>query len=120
MVINIPGIDTEKGLNLYGDDEEIYLIVLNSYVSNMPAVLEKIRSVSEETLPAYSISVHGIKGTSANIGAVNLQEQAAELERMAKAGNLAEILARNESFVKDVEDTIKGIETWLEQNPSSE
>ena len=120
MVISIPGIDTERALNLYDGDEDIYLIVLKSYVSNIPAVLDKIRSVSAETLNAYSISAHGIKGTSANIGAVELQEQAAELEKSAKAGDLAEVLAKNQNFIRDVEKTINNIKTWLDQNPLSE
>ena len=120
MTINIPGIDVEKGLALYDDEEDIYLIVLKSYAANTPAVLDKIRSVSQETLANYSISVHGIKGTSANIGAVKIQEAALELEKLSKAGDLDGVLAKNENFIKNVEDTIKGIDTWLEQNPQDE
>ena len=120
MTIDIPGLDVQKGLALYDDEEDIYLIVLKSYAANTPAVLDKIRSVSPETLSNYSISVHGIKGTSANVGAVKIQEAALELEKMAKAGDLDGVLARNESFIKNVEETIKGIETWLEQNPLDE
>ena len=120
MISNIPGLDVEKGLSLYDNDEDIYLIILKSYAANIPAVIEKIRSVSDETLPSYSISAHGIKGTSANIGAVNIQEKAAKLEKMAKAGDLVGVLTMNESFIKDVEDVIKSIKTWLEQNSSSE
>jgi len=118
-MINIHGIDTEKGLSLYNDDEDIYFIALKSYVENTPSLLDKIRSVSQETLPAYAIGAHGIKGTSANIGALKLQETAATLEQMAKEGKLSEILDRNESFIKNVEKTIKGIKKWLKKNPSS-
>jgi HPt (histidine-containing phosphotransfer) domain-containing protein len=120
MTINISGIDIKKGLALYDDEEDIYLIVLKSYATNTPAVLDKIRSVSQETLADYTISVHGIKGTSANVGAVKLQEAALELEKMAKAGNLDGILAKNEGFIKDVENVIKNIQTWLAENPTDD
>ena len=116
MTINIPGVDTEKGLALYYDEEDIYIGALRSYVANTPAVLDKIRSVSQEALNIYSINVHGIKGTSANVGAEEIREAAAELEAMSKAGDLDGVLAKNESFIKEVEDTIAGIETWLKQN----
>ncbi|MDR3020897.1 MAG: Hpt domain-containing protein [Treponema sp.] len=117
MTINIPGIDVKKGLDLYDGEEDIYLIVLRSYAKNTPAVVDKIRNVSQETLGDYAISVHGIKGTSANIGAVNIQTAAAELEKLAKAGNLDEVLARNKNLINEIENTLQGIITWLEQNP---
>jgi CheY-like chemotaxis protein/HPt (histidine-containing phosphotransfer) domain-containing protein len=113
--IRIPRVDTEKGLSLYGDEMDIYLEVLRSYVLNTPAVLDKIRNVSEETLQDYAINVHGIKGTSANIGAEEAREAAFSLEKMAKASDLNGVLTINDSFIKDTENVIAGIKTWLDQ-----
>jgi HPt (histidine-containing phosphotransfer) domain-containing protein len=120
MTINISGIDVKKGLALYDDEEDIYLIVLKSYATNTPTTLDKIRSVSQETLSDYAIRVHGLKGTSANIGAVKLQEAALELEKMSKAGNLDGVLAKNENFIKEVENVINNIKTWLAENPTDD
>ena len=93
----------------------MYLSVLRSYVSNMPAVLDRIRNVSEETLQDCFIIIHGIKGTSANIGVKKISDAALELEIMAKAGDLSGILAKKDSFIKDTENILAGIKTWLEQ-----
>jgi CheY-like chemotaxis protein len=71
-VRHIPGVDTEKGLSLYGGDLGIYLPTLRSHVSYTTDVLGKLRTVSKETLPEYVINVHGFKGTSASIGAENI------------------------------------------------
>jgi CheY-like chemotaxis protein/HPt (histidine-containing phosphotransfer) domain-containing protein len=114
--INITGVDTEKGLSLYGNDPDIYIPTLRSFVFNAPDVIEKIRIVSNETLPEYAINVHGLKGISANIGAEIIREAAFNLEKMAKAGDLQGILARNERFIKGTENILSNIKTWLEKH----
>jgi hypothetical protein len=116
MSIEIPGVDTKKGLALYDDDEDFYLIALRSWVKNTPAVLEKLRSVTPESLPDYVINVHGVKGTCAHIGAEELKEKASGLEIMAKAGDLDGILKINESFLEDADALHKEIKNWLENN----
>ena len=47
QTINISGVDTETGLALYDDDEDIYISLLRSFLSNVSTVLEKLRDVSE-------------------------------------------------------------------------
>ena len=115
MKINIPGIDEEKGLELYDDDDEIYLMVLRSYAANTPAVLDKMRNVNAETLPGYATNAHGVKGTSANVGAENLRMTASKLENMAKAGDLAGILAINEDFLKEADALMENINKRLKE-----
>ena len=116
MNIEIPGVDVKKGLLLFEDDEEIYLSVLQSYASSMPEALETLRNVSAETLPKYLIKIHGLKGTSANIGAEDIRAKAKEIEVFAKAGDLDGLLARNGAFVKEVEELLKNINTWIKNN----
>ena len=114
-IINISGVDTEKGLSLYGNELDIYLPVLHSFISNVPDVLDKLRTVSEETLPAYAINVHGLKGICAGIGAETTREAALNLEKMAKAGDLQGILAKNDILIKEAENIIANIKAWLEK-----
>jgi len=116
MKVDIPGIDKMKIIELYDGDMEIYLPVLRSYLSVIPAALTKMRAVSAETLPAYIVSVHGVKGTSESIGAENARKMAAELEALAKAGNLSGVLAKNETLISYVEELLHNIEAWLAQN----
>jgi PAS domain S-box-containing protein len=115
-VIKITGVDTEKGLSLYGNDPDIYLPLLHSYVSNTPDILNKLKTVSEETLPEYTINVHGLKGSSASIGAEIVKETAANLEKLARAGDLQGILARNERLIRGTENIVANIKAWLEKN----
>jgi PAS domain S-box-containing protein len=113
--ISIPGVDTEKGLSLYGDDLDIYLPALHSYIYNIPDTLDKLRVVSEETLPEYAINVHGLKGTSAGIGAETIREAALNLENLAKAGDLQGVLAGNGKLIEETENILANIKAWLEK-----
>jgi len=109
-------VDTEKGLSICDGDQDIYIELLRSYVSNAPAALERIRTVTQETLQEYTINVHGIKGANASIGVETIREAALNLEMMARAGNLQGILAENEKLIKSTESIVTAIKTWLEKH----
>jgi len=113
MAVDISGVEQEKIMELYDGDLEIYLPVLRSYLSVIPAALDKIQSVSAETLSEYTVKVHGIKSTSESIGAQDARKMAAEMEAMAQAGDLSGILAKNEAFIKYVRNLTKNIQDWL-------
>jgi signal transduction histidine kinase/DNA-binding NarL/FixJ family response regulator len=111
--INIPGVDSEKGLSLYGYDKKIYISLLRSFVGNTLENLKKLRTVSKETLPDYVITVHGLKGTSAGLGAELIREEALNLENLSRAGNLDEVLALNNKLIEDTEIVVNNIKEWL-------
>jgi CheY-like chemotaxis protein/anti-sigma regulatory factor (Ser/Thr protein kinase) len=119
MVIEIPGVDTKKGLSLYAGEKDVYLPLLRSYVTNTPGVLDKLRVVSAETLPAYVITVHGLKGTSAGIGAEAIREAALDLETKSRAGDLQGVLAQNGKLIADTETIVANVKTWLEQHDAN-
>jgi signal transduction histidine kinase/CheY-like chemotaxis protein len=113
LEIAISGVNTEKGLSLYGYDMKIYLTLLRSFVSNTLENLKKLKTVSKETLPNYVIDVHGLKGTCAGIGAEEIRAAALKLENLARAGNLDEVLALNDKLIKDTEIIVNNIKGWL-------
>ena len=113
---NIPGLDAKNLLELYEDAEDVFLAVLRSWLNDASAYLNKLANVSAETLKDYAVSIHGLKGTSASIGAENIRQKAKELETMAKAGNLAGIQAENDLLLKEVDALVKTIQNWLAQN----
>ena len=115
MVIEIPGIDVDKGLDLCDGDLDTYVRFLRRYVTSMPESLSKMRNVSEATLKDYTISAHGVKGISEIIGATDVIKTARQLEAMAKEGNLTGVLAQNEAFLKYAETIVAGIQSWLEE-----
>jgi CheY-like chemotaxis protein len=115
MGIEIAGVDESKVMELYDGNMEIFLPVLRSYLSVIPAALEVMRSVSHETLTEYKIKVHGVKSTSESIGAMQARMMAAELEALAKAGDLPGVLAKNEALLRHVDDLLGNIQRWLKQ-----
>jgi HPt (histidine-containing phosphotransfer) domain-containing protein len=118
MPIEIPGIDTKAVFSLY-DDEEVYRTILRTFVSRIPAVLDKIRNISSETLPDYMIKIHALKGSCGSIGAKELMAAAANLEAMAKKGDLAGVLAENGNFLERTGVLVDDIRNWLEQFDAS-
>ncbi|MDR0486628.1 MAG: transporter substrate-binding domain-containing protein, partial [Treponema sp.] len=115
ITIVIPGVDTEKGLSYYGGETDIYLPLLRSYVSNTPKTLENLRAVTKETLSDYVITVHGLKGTSAGIGAEAVREAAMKLETMSRAGDWDGVLAQNDKLITDAQTVVADVKAWLEQ-----
>ena len=113
--IQIPGVNSEMGLALYGEDMDIYVAVLRAFIPNALTVIDKMRNVTAETLPGYAINVHGLKGISAGIGAGKISEAAQILETMAKSGDLAGVLAGNEALLKDTEKIVSRVQVWFDQ-----
>jgi len=119
MKIEIPGIDANAALDTCDGDEDIYVSVLHCFVSKIPALLDTLRDVSSETLPDYMIKIHSLKGSGGNIGAKDTMAAAAELEIMAKNGDLDGVLAKNGAFLEKTRVLVDDIKTWLEQTNAS-
>jgi len=112
---SIPGLNMEAGLDVFSGDMELYTFILGSFAKNTPDIIEKIKNVTKENLPDYAINVHSIKSVCATIGAENLNERAKNLETAAKAGGWPEVLAENNRFVKDTENLVSDVKTWLKK-----
>ena len=116
MAIEIPGLDVDSGLGLCDGNMKIYLNSLRLFVSSTPESLEKMQSVSQETLEKYSVTAHSVKSMSEYAGAEEVRKAAKELEALAKAGDLAGVLSRNDAFIKYAGGIVDGVRTWLEKN----
>jgi len=112
-VVDIPGIDNETGISRYGDDLDIYVPVLRSFVSDAESLAKEFGCVAKETLLKYATKVHGLKGASACIGAEGLREKAAALETLAKSGDLGGVLAGNEDLLRSAQELVADITEWL-------
>ncbi len=64
----------------------------------------------------YVITVHGLKGTSAAIGAEQIRAAALELENLSRGGDLQGVLAKNDKLIADAEIVVKNVQEWLDQN----
>jgi CheY-like chemotaxis protein len=106
----VNGVNIEEGIRRFGG-REAYIKVVRSYTGHMPALLDEIRTVTDESLERYAITVHGIKGASLGLCAENVGRMAAELESAAKKMDLKFVAARNQVFLNGVESLISGFET---------
>lgn len=67
---------------------EKFLVMVDAFVSDGELKLSKIRSaLIEQDLSVVASEVHGIKGSSQNIGATELATISAELEQQARAND---------------------------------
>ena len=113
--IDIPGVDAKLGSDIYDGEMDIYVGALRSFATHIPAALDNLSHVSEETLHNYVTTVHGLKGSCAGIGAEDIRERAYDLEMKAKAGDLSGVLALNERLVEDAKKLVGDIQAWLDR-----
>jgi PAS domain S-box-containing protein len=108
----VEGIDLAAGMERYMNDF-VYLEILRSYAASIPAFLETLRGVSRETLDSYTITVHGIKGSSYQIFAEKAGKEAELLETAAREKDWNIIEARNGEFIKTMERLLQNLECFL-------
>ena len=82
----MPEIDCTIGIRNIGGNIEKYHEILQVYYREMSQMLEVLQDYANEDLEQFRISVHGIKGSSRNIGAEDLADEALQLEELAKEG----------------------------------
>jgi HPt (histidine-containing phosphotransfer) domain-containing protein len=98
------GIDFNMGIKRFEGNEEMYLGIVSSYFSQVPSLLEKIRTCTAETLKEdYKIAVHSLKSTSYTIGARSIGSMAEELERAAASGDLQFAQSHNDALIAALE-----------------
>jgi signal transduction histidine kinase/CheY-like chemotaxis protein len=106
----LEGIDLEEGAERYGD---AFPEILRSYAASIPEFLAVLKNVSRETLDAYTITVHGIKGTSRQICAGEVGREAELLETAAKAGDWETIQAHNGNLIETLTALLENLEAFL-------
>ncbi len=80
-------------------DEELVVIILQGFLTDMPRQIEALRGYLEAGDAAGAErQAHTIKGASANVGAEALRTLAVELEQMGKTGDLNSMKARMEEL----------------------
>jgi signal transduction histidine kinase/PleD family two-component response regulator len=109
---NIEGIDLAAGMEQYKNDS-VYLEILRSYASSIPAFLDTLRDPSRETLDTYTITVHGIKGSSYQICAGEAGKEAELLETAARAKDWKTIEVHNGDFIRTMERLLENLGRFL-------
>jgi CheY-like chemotaxis protein/HPt (histidine-containing phosphotransfer) domain-containing protein len=119
--LNIPGINFNRGLEVFDGSMEDYFAALTSFSKNAPDLLSKLpAAVTEGDLPDYTINVHSIKSICAWISAEGLRESALGLEAMAKSGDLPGVNASNEHFQKEVNAFLNDLLAFLKNHSAGQ
>ncbi|MCL2230854.1 MAG: transporter substrate-binding domain-containing protein [Treponema sp.] len=112
----IEGLDIAKGLERYEGDEKQYLRILHSYLSSVSELLEEIKNEPDtQTIKSYEIKVHGIKGTSFDVGSEETGKNAKALEEAAKTGDIEYISKHHKIFLEDTWKIIRDLEKLLDE-----
>jgi CheY-like chemotaxis protein len=101
----IEGVDLAGGISRFGK-AEAYMKIIRSYVAHTPALLDSLRSVSDETLGEYAVTIHGIKGSSYGMCADKVGRMAEDLEHAAKRRDIETVKSKNGAFIDAAESLI--------------
>ncbi|MCL2146697.1 MAG: ATP-binding protein [Synergistaceae bacterium] len=108
--ITINGLDIIRGLKRFNYDENSYIQVLRSYVTNTQTLLNSVEEyLAAQNLHDYAITVHGIKGSSYAICAQEVGKAAEELEFASKAGDIKMVKANHGAFLKNAKKLLDDI-----------
>jgi CheY-like chemotaxis protein len=115
----VEGIDFTEGLQRFSNIEKVYLKILKSFVANMPKHIEKIRTLADfdsmnaDSLSAYTVTVHGIKGSCYGVAAQVAGKQAEELEMAAKRGDLQFLKNNNAVLAQAIDKLLADLQGLL-------
>jgi signal transduction histidine kinase/DNA-binding response OmpR family regulator len=97
-------IDKEAVLKRLGGDEELYQELLHLFLEHAPRQITQLKEAVEAGDVALSERMaHSLKGASANIGAVTLQQEAAQAETGARTGDWQMIRGCHERMKTELE-----------------
>src|SRR6185503_13550796 len=83
LVPHVEGLDTEAGLNRTRGNKDLYSSLLKQFVMGFTAFGEELRLyLREGKHEEAERHAHSLKGVAANIGAVQVAEKAASLEKV--------------------------------------
>ncbi|MDD6183071.1 MAG: response regulator, partial [Lachnospiraceae bacterium] len=109
----MPEIDCVAGIKNIGGNLDSYNELLEVYYREMAQILETLPDLAQESLEQFKIKVHGIKGSSRNVGAKELSERALQLEEWAKEGKQKEVLDALDDFLKEMDAVMTRVDTYL-------
>jgi two-component system sensor histidine kinase BarA len=107
------------------DDEQISMLVegagaeavrpiLDAYwISNEELSAELGRGIEAGDPGSIAATAHGLKGSSANLGATKVADRAKEIELAAKSGDLSKVAELFRALPQDIEETKAAFEKVL-------
>ena len=113
---SIPGIDIAKALSYIGGSRELYISLLQTYLDGSEERIRKLEECkNKEDIFNYDITIHGLKGISASIGADSMAVAAAGLGEACKDPQTAMtyIQMNHDQVVSRYRELLEQIKKWL-------
>lgn len=108
--ISVPGIVEKEGLSRCQNSWEQYLEILKAVQKYGPSQMKELeRCVKEKDYERYVIEVHGLKSNALNIGALELSQKAAELEKAGKEGRIRQIEKEAPALLESFRKLLEGL-----------
>ena len=112
--LNIPGVDTRKGIRNSGGNLDYYHDILAIYAADSENRLAEIAKYHKESnIKALTICVHALKSAAASIGAEDASRMAAELESASRIGDAPYVDANLKLFVDTFSTLMYDIRGYL-------
>ena len=114
----LPGIDTEAGLQRMGGDPNRYRKLLQRFLANHGGILEEVEEACKAGDEETAIRLaHTLKGVAGNIGARQVQLDAGELETTLKTSDKDRLDERLSTVKTSLQTVLSAIDTLPEDTP---
>ncbi|MEE3351637.1 MAG: ATP-binding protein [Saccharofermentanaceae bacterium] len=114
------GIEPKTGLSFCQNDESFYREILLEYANGRKEKAERLtKSFEEENWHDYAIDVHSLKSTSKTIGATDLAEIAAKLEKNASQENPDVSREAHDEMMKEYDSVTNAILSAIPKKPDA-
>ena len=115
------GFNLRNGLRYMGGDKALYGKVLRDFHSILQEKETALKDFLQKgDMPGYTIIVHSLKGNARNVGADDLADEAFELEKMAKAGQLEDVTVRSPILFGMMRTMRNSLRVYLETEDAGE
>lgn len=113
--LEIPGINTKKGIASVGGDIGQYMHILSVYLMDGVKKLDSLTGYfKQQNLTAFRTEVHALKSATATIGGAELAAMAAKLEAAAQNEDFKFVNDNLQKFLFDFSNILAGIRPVVE------
>lgn len=113
--LNGIGFNVRSGLKYMGNDITLYGKVLRDFQLILHEKEDALKDfLKKRDMPGYAIIVHSLKGNARNVGADGLADEAFELEKMSKAGQLEDVEVRSPILFNLMKNMRKDLKAYLD------
>lgn len=111
------GINFSHGLKYMGGSHALYAKVLHDFRYMLSEKEEQLKSmISKGDVYGYAIIVHALKGNARNVGADELAEEAFDLEKKSKEGQLEDVEVRSPILFSMMQTLGENLDKYFKKN----